>query len=368
MLPAGYLTELETGRYSGAYLRRLSLGLSAFRQWLSEHGPRGFLLARSHRRHVDGVLALFVDFCHSSELGFDLAKHAILAVQHMLQLKNHLPRAWNCMKAWKLELPITHRVPLPIEILMALFGFSLDCWLCGAGSSGLFLPMAILLRVAFFGLLRPGEVFGMKRMDVLLREVNPSESVAVLVIRRPKNRGSLGRRQFAVVRDTPTVMWLSWMISGLEPTANLWPSTSTRFRDLFRELVSIAGCGHLKLSPGCLRPGGTTWLFMQGHDISRIQFLGRWAALGSLQSYIQEAMGHLVWVALDEQQSAHIAAAISASKRAWNSPPLLPRASLPNQPRGWSNRRRQPMNVSPPVLTPYLTPLRTRPAAQATSA
>jgi hypothetical protein len=338
MLPSGYLTGLEEGRYSAAYRRRLSLGLAAFRQWLAEHGPPGVSVSRGCRRSLDGALALFVDFCHTSGLSFDVAKHGVLAMQHVLQLKGRLPRAWNCMKAWKMELPISHRIPLPLELLQVLFGLSLDRWFAGP-ATGLYLPMAVLMRVAFYGLLRPGEVFRLKCMDVLVRNAGLASAVAILVIRHPKNRTALGRRQFSVVRHPSTVAWLAWLVEGLPPGANLWPSTGTVFRNLFRELVEGLGCGGLRLTPGCLRPGGTTLLFIEGQDIARIQFLGRWAALSSLQCYIQEAMSHLIWVALDSQQGQHVAAVVSASSGAWACPPAVPRDHLPHQPRGWLRSR-----------------------------
>ena len=204
MLPAGYLTGLEQGRYSSAYLRRLSAGLACFRQWLGLHGPRGVLITRAHRRHLDGALSLFVDFCHSTGLPFDTAKHGVLAVQRLLHLKGGLPRAWDCLKAWTLELPISHRLPLPLDILKAMFAVCLDLWFACSGP-GLLLPLAVLMRVGFFALLRPGEICALRCMDVLVKDAGTETALAIVVVRRPKNRASLGRQQFSVVRDPATV-------------------------------------------------------------------------------------------------------------------------------------------------------------------
>ena len=96
MLPRGYLTGLEERRYSAAYLKRLSVALSAFRRWLAERGPHGIQLTPQHAASLDGALSIFVDFCFEERLGFDLAKHALLAVQRLLHLRGRLPRAWNC--------------------------------------------------------------------------------------------------------------------------------------------------------------------------------------------------------------------------------------------------------------------------------
>ncbi len=74
MLPAGYLTGLEEGRYSAPYRGRLAAGLLAFRHWLRQHGPVDVQLTRSHRRGLDAALAVFVNFCFKSGAGYDLAK------------------------------------------------------------------------------------------------------------------------------------------------------------------------------------------------------------------------------------------------------------------------------------------------------
>ncbi len=160
MLPSGYLTELE----AAPYRRRLGFGLLAFRQWLREHGPPGVRLARSHRRQLDVALSLFVDFLHRQKLSFDTAKHAVLAVQQLLHLKNRLPRAWGCMKAWRSELPTlptSHRIPIPLELVKGLFARALDRWLSQLWPA-LLLPFCVLLRVGSYGLLRPGELFKLK--------------------------------------------------------------------------------------------------------------------------------------------------------------------------------------------------------------
>ena len=55
---------------------------------------------------------------------------------------------------------------------------------------------------------------------------------------------------------------------------------------------NVSGFGFV---PAGLRAGGTTHLVLHGAEIGRVQFLGRWRATQTLQSYIQEAMSALVW-------------------------------------------------------------------------
>ena len=240
MLFRGFLTGLEERRYSAAYRRRLGLGLHEFSKWLQLHGPGDVRIIRKHRRRLDVLLARFVDFCFNSGILYDTAKHAVLAVQQVLHLKRELPRVWSSLKAWHLSLPSSHRVPMPVDVLMALFTLGLDLWLSAVGPP-LLLPLVVLSRVGFYGLLRPGELFGLKRCDVLIQLDHADGPVAVLVLRRPKNRAAMGRQQFSLVRDPRTVAWLAWLVQDLADSANLWPSTGVKFRTLFGELCARLG-------------------------------------------------------------------------------------------------------------------------------
>ena len=67
MLPSGYLTELESSRYSSAYRHRLGQGLQHLRQWLGQHSITDFTTNHSHRWR-DGILAQYVQDCHDSSV------------------------------------------------------------------------------------------------------------------------------------------------------------------------------------------------------------------------------------------------------------------------------------------------------------
>eukprot|EP00973_Karenia_brevis_P038334 5284605-Karenia_brevis.AAC.1 len=50
------------------------------------------------------------------------------------------------------------------------------------------------------------------------------------------------------------------------------------------------GVEGLQLTPGSLRAGHTTQLFLQGWTPQQLMYVGRWVSHASLTSYIQEAM------------------------------------------------------------------------------
>ena len=213
--PLPTVTSLELSRFSAAYRHRLEQGFSHFVGWLKRTRPDWqAALQRPSGRRLDSLLAVYVQDCYDRSGPFWLAKHAVLAAQHAYRLKHKLPRTWSSLWAWRYQTPTQHRLPIPLEFVQAAFGIGLNMFLAG-DAPGLMLPLCILLRLGFYGLLRPTEIVNLRVRDVLIRSTS-SYTVAVLVITSPKNRRALGNQQFATIRDLSTVLWIQWLISGLQ--------------------------------------------------------------------------------------------------------------------------------------------------------
>ncbi len=150
------VTKLEANQFGPAYIRRLHSGVSLFKSWLlKREGTTA--LAGLRRREIDDLLTEFVQWCFDTKINFSVAKQAILGIQKQLHLRFRLPRCWGCARAWAQSLPARHRVPLPYMILKFLFAVAIDQYLLPGGSP-LLLPFAVLVRMGFFGLLRPIEM------------------------------------------------------------------------------------------------------------------------------------------------------------------------------------------------------------------
>ena len=355
-LPSGYLTQLELERHGSAYLKRLSYGLAQFQLWVMTTGV-SLVLHRRHRQLIDGLLAQFVQFCFSQQRSLALPKHAVLAVQKLLNLRFALPRAWTALRSWALRAPPRHRTPLPFELLQVFFVMALEAHLRSEGM-GLMLPLAVLLRVCFFGLLRPGGIYKLRRGDVRLGVTSDGKPVATVILRAPKNRASMGVNQFVILQEPGTVLWLGWLIHELPLNAYLWPSSGLRFRQLFASLADLCGLQHSRLSPGGLRAGGATWLFTETANIGHLQFTGRWRSPQSLHSYIQEAMSCLVWLERPASTRLLCQAAISVLRTLWDFPPARPCHLFGPRPRGWRPRRRpspEPCSEARRSSTPLAT-------------
>jgi hypothetical protein len=177
--------------------------------------------------------------------------------------------------------------------------------------------------VSFCGLLRPGEWCQLRARDVEIIELNEGGFAAILALVLPKNASSMGRTQTAVIRDVIAVRWLGWLVSGLPGPVLLQPGGTLSFGRFFRSALAIAGLSDSGLTPGSQRPGGTTDMFLQGAEISRLRILGRWKSLQTLDYYIQEASSYRVLHRLPPQSLAPVNQLLLAG-RAFRRTPSLP--------------------------------------------
>eukprot|EP00973_Karenia_brevis_P012327 1674518-Karenia_brevis.AAC.1 len=139
-------------------------------------------------------------------------------------LKKRLQRPWDALKSWRSRMPTSHRTPITEELLRAMFIYSLERGFGSNRCSFWWFCFAVLIRIGFFALLRPGELTQLRREDVGICDDPTGTKVAVLIIRQPKNRASLGMTQCAVVRDACSVRWLEWFIQGVPNSCKLWIS------------------------------------------------------------------------------------------------------------------------------------------------
>ena len=210
---------------------------------------------------------------------------------------------------------------MPLELLNAVFVYA---WLAALENpliASELITCVILARVGFLGLLRPVEIARLVREDVRLPTLASQSSVALLALRGPKNRRYMGRAQFSVLRDPAAVAWLAWLCEGLPPGAPLWPHTQAHFSKVFKGLLYRMGLQSLGLTAGSLRPGGTTSLFLEGFPVDYIKYLGRWKSEQSLAVYVQEAMAHLVWLRMSDDDNLFVQALIAAHPQVLRAPP-----------------------------------------------
>ena len=213
--------QLEVERTTPAYRQRLRAGLREFVWWiaLAHFG----LIWDLEPIICDQVLAEFVQYMFDAHQPVYLARHAVVAIQTLLPVMHgRLHRSWHTVKSWSLQVTTKSRVPIPILILKAMVLKCLDVGLEGGRRAHSFFIMSVLLRIAFYGLLRPGELFHLLRSHIQIVTTD-LQKVAIISIIAPKTRRVFGRSQYVLIKDSATVGWIEWLIEGLPLGTRIWP-------------------------------------------------------------------------------------------------------------------------------------------------
>jgi hypothetical protein len=186
---------------------------------------------------------------------------------------------------------------MPVSVLIAMF---LECLMQGFIDDPLrcrmWLALAVLCRIGFFGLLRPDEVAKLRRRDVAF----PHEILfgmtgqMVVSIGKPKTARAFGRTQFVIIDDCITVSWAVWLFADLEPDEKLFPGSVLSLDKLFRTALAKLDLGGIGFGRASLRAGGATHFFRLGWSTEAIRFKGRWKNLATLEHYIQEGTSLLL--------------------------------------------------------------------------
>jgi len=301
--PTVHSSPLDRFGLSPAYSKTLLRGLRSFGLWLSsqDHVPS----LEGPLWKVDEFVLEYVTAAHKGRNKFHVTKHAVLALQLQFpRLRYHMGATWRALRRWETLRPWKPRVPVTEELMFVLFLQALDLGMRASGQvRRLWFSLAILIRIGFYGLLRPGEGAKLRRSDVMIIQPFMKPRVAVLAIASPKTQRVLGagRSQFTTIRDTATVDWLAAFVSGMPPEQRLWPSSRGVYNLRFGEVTKRSMVKELGVTPASLRAGGATHELVHGESMENICFHGRWVNLGSLRSYLQEAASHLVWSQLSAQ-------------------------------------------------------------------
>ena len=202
-------------------------------------------------------------------------------------LRRQMQGAWDLGYAWMRQEPSQHHAAMPGVILLAILTTSLLWgWTHFAGS----------VALAWGALLRPGELFSLRRRNLLF----PSDSgfsvpYLLVSLMEPKTRFTAARHQSTRL-DIPDLLKLVTMIfEKLPPHYPLWPFSPQTFRNRFRAVIGALGMPtqhsiSLKcLDPGSLRAGGATWLLQTTDNGELVRRRGRWQNHRIMEVYIQDS-------------------------------------------------------------------------------
>ena len=236
-------------------------------------------------------------------------------------LKGKLGRCWECLQSWQLKLPLKSCRPIPEELVNGMFLMGVAQGVLAGPRALDFWSAAMLVRVGFHCLFRPGEICKLIVGNLHFPRTSWNTQMCVVRLRDPKNRTSLGRFQCSLSREVSIVRWLRWYTEGCDAHTKLWPSSITKFSKVFKPLLGFLGLERLALTTASLRPGGATKAFVEGMSISNLKYLGRWRVEHSLETYIQEAMCQLMSSSLTDCEQSALHTLLSSCSDQLDSPP-----------------------------------------------
>lgn len=178
---------------------------------------------------LDPLVSDYVEFLWSEGEGRALASDSIAALQDKdPSIKGHLSSSWRLMKTWSSnELP-NRAPPLTEEALYTLVGHALfhDNH-----------KFALSLLLGFFGLLRTGELLGLRNQDVA--QDGPS-SVAIISLGLTKGGQRAGAAESVTITEEDTLrrLW-QWKQSHAKGDS-LCPSPAV-WRRMFNQTVESLG-------------------------------------------------------------------------------------------------------------------------------
>ena len=115
------------------------------------------------------------------------------------------------------------------------------------------------------------------------------------------------------------------------PDAKLWTSSYESSTATLHRLADRLKLGHLASTPACLRVEGATYYAIEGLDLGRLQFLGRWQSTTSLAAYLQESASQLIWLKVRGDEQQRISALVQQGLAVCLAPSLVAMA-VPLQP------------------------------------
>jgi len=267
-------------------LQRRAMLLQWLAMWLRRrHGLSFEVFLAEDPEYIGRVLAGFGQELYDAKapLG-DFAETINAVVDRRRPLRWKLTEAWDLANTWRVIMPGNNRTAMPLAVLLAFVSLAL-MWDWA--------DVAVNLLVGFFALLRPFELFRLRSDDVLVPS-NMLSYVYVALVRvgAPKMKRIGARREHARITQREVIDFLEAYLPLLGGGATkLWQGTQKEFRDCLTCLCRFFGLPYMNvggITPGSLRPGGATWLYLSTDSTEAVRWAGRWASARMLEIYIQE--------------------------------------------------------------------------------
>ncbi len=249
-------------------------------------GFLGFLKFNGHslprdRDCLDVFVCEYIEHLWSSGAGRALASDTVAGLQDCSpKLRGSLPGSWRLLKTWSINEVPNRAPPMPEHVLHAMCDWAIFHQQFG---------FALSLLVGFYGMLRTGELLGVRRKDFCSE---PNSRTVLLNLGLTKGGKRAGAAESIILGHDVVVLPLQrWMrlaksIQPLTQAPGAW-------RGMFSSCLSSLKIDGFGFRPYSLRRGGATWWFGKHHNLDRILIQGRWQAAKTARTYINEGLAIL---------------------------------------------------------------------------
>lgn len=214
-------------------------------------------------------LRSYGDLCFQQKLSLANFRHLLIGFQRWKpHIKPFLAAAWDLVKRWELQQPVTHRLPVPQGIVQAM---CVMAWHRG------WFDWVGLTLLAYYGAGRVGEVIRCRRFDLILPcdTIGEKLPAAFLQLRFFKSYFRQGARvQHMKISDEPVVKLLSSIYQKLPKNDLLFEGTANQYRKRWDHLLSMFSIDKalVRLTPGGLRGGAAVRMYRDNVPIQQIMW------------------------------------------------------------------------------------------------
>lgn len=273
--------------------QRYNACLTQFLEWCRENKEDATSVAE-----LDELMCDYIHDLYFAGGSLHSASNALSALGiHLPESCGHMLSSSRALKGWRRLKP-----PKPWPPMTYPIAVSVAVSLSGAG----FLREAIGVLLAFECYLRVGELVGLRREDVAAGgdvRLGGEYSGVALRLRSTKT----GVNQWVTVRDPEVAFLLLALVRNTSPHSLLFPTSTWRFRQVFKKACSGLGVDSVGFVPHSLRHGGATRDFLRGMSLESILARGRWASTKSARHYIQSGRALLLSIHLPLSLAKHAA-------------------------------------------------------------
>lgn len=195
-------------------------------------------------------------------------------------LKGTLLGSWRLLKTWVANEIPCRAPPLTEQALQTLAGYALFHNQT---------KFALSLLLAFYGLLRTGELLSVRNRDVA--QEGPT-SVAVISLGLTKAGKRVGAAESVTITEEDTLRRL-WQWKQVMPHGSLLCPPAHQWRKLFNNAVEALGLQEYQYRPYSLRRGGATFYFQKHGQLDRLLVQGRWQSSRTARLYINGGLATL---------------------------------------------------------------------------